>query len=303
MYFDGDFVPYDAAQLHILSTAVKYAAIVFEGIRAYWNESAGELYVFRGREHLERLAQSAKIARMNFPIPFEQAYDLLSETIRRNNWREDLHIRVQLMVTDADGLIDSTAPVALAISPMPMGRFPDSAGGAALRATISHWQRVSDNALPPRVKAVANYMNSRLALLQARAEGYDDAILLDTNGKVTEGPGWNIFLVTRGEVITPPVYGGILEGVTRDTLIRLAADLHGVSVTQRVIDKTELYLADEAFFCGSGREVKAISHIDGLRIGEPSPGPFTQAIARSYMAVARNENENYSDWCEAVYGS
>lgn len=302
LYLNGDIVPYADAKVHVLTTAFKYAASVFEGIRAYWSDARDDLFVFRLTEHLDRLVESARVARIELAASPSQMRDALLELIRRNGLKEDLHIRILAFVGEDDGLLDSTGPAGLMIAAMPMGRFPDPTGDdGGLKAGISHWHRISDSSMPPRIKATSNYMNSRLALLQARHEGYDDAILVDSGGKVTEGPGWNIFVVRRGEVITPPVTQGILEGVTRDSLCRLFPEVHGVEVLQRVIDKTELYVAEEAFFCGSGKEVRPISSIDGFPLGSGSAGPRTREIRETYFSVARGERDEYRDWLLSVY--
>lgn len=301
VYFDGDFVDYHDAKIHILSTAVKYAAVVFEGIRAYWNAQAEQLYVFRLEDHLKRLEESARLSRIPFDYDLGEVQELVLEAIRRNELRQDLHIRVQLLVDEDNGVLYSTGPVALAISPVPMGRFPDMEESPGLRVAVSHWQRISDSSLPPRIKSISNYTNGRLALLQARNDGYDDAILLDSNGRVTEGPGWNIFAVVRGKLVTPPVTSGILEGVTRDTLLTLIPSVVGHEVDVREIDKTELYLADEAFFCGSGKEVKPIMSVDGHLLGSGNPGPHTVAVLESYINVVRGVSDGFADWRTPVF--
>jgi branched-chain amino acid aminotransferase len=155
--------------------------------------------------------------------------------------------------------------------------------------------------MSPRVKSTANYMNSRLALMQARDAGYDDALLLDTQGKVTEGPGYNFFAVRDGQLITPPLTQGILEGITRDTLIRLSAEKLERAAVERPIDKTELYLCDEAFFCGSGKEVKPIRSVDGIPLGLEPPGPVTQSLRDAYFALARGEESSHAEWLTPVY--
>lgn len=303
IFFDGRFVDYESARVHVLSTAMKYAAVVFEGVRAYWNAEAQQLYVFRLQEHLDRLQQSAKVVRMELPYALDDVHDRVIETIRRNELHQDLHIRIQLIVTDDDGLLDSESPVALAIATMPMGRFPEAPDGSSgLRVAISHWRRIADPSMPPRIKAISNYMNSRLALMQARQDGYDDTILLDALGHVTEGPGWNVFARVGGDMITPPPTSGILEGVTRNSLITLFHEFHGRTVLQRELDKTEVYLASEAFFCGSGKEIKSIHSVDGHVLGEGRVGDETRGIRNTYWDVAYGRVGDHSDWRTAVYG-
>lgn len=301
LFFNGEIVPYECARIHVLTTAFKYAATVYEGIRAYHDEDTGQLYVFRLEEHLDRLENSAKIARIPLPYSRQEMLEHLLELIRRNELRQDLHIRLSAYVGEDDGRLESMSSVGVVIAAMPMGRYDDLGTRDGLDVCVSSWRRISDEAMPPRVKTSANYHNSRLALLDARAAGFQDAILLDQRGRVTEGPGYNFFMVRDGRVLTPPVTCGILEGVTRDTLIRLFSRIHDIEVTEREIDRTELYVAEEAFFCGSGKEVVPIGSIDHRPVGDSQIGPRTQRIRESYFDVARGRSREFSDWLTPVY--
>ncbi len=301
IFFNGKNVPYDDARVHVLTTAFKYAATIYEGIRAYHNEETDQLYVFRLNEHLERLADSAAIARIPLPYSAHEFTDILLRLIRENGIRRDLHIRLSAYVGEDDGRLDSIGPVGVAIAAMPMGRYDALAPNEGLRVCVSSWRRIGDESMPPRIKTVGNYHNSRLALLDARAAGFQDAILLDQRGKVTEGPGYNIFVVRGGKVLTPPVTYGILEGVTRDTLIHLFARVHGIQVVEREIDRTELYVADEAFFCGSGKEVTPIGSIDHRPLASGRPGPWTEQIRATYFEVAKGKHQEYADWLLPVW--
>jgi branched-chain amino acid aminotransferase len=301
VFFEGKNVPYDDARVHVLTTAFKYAATIYEGIRAYHNEDTGQLYVFRLREHLERLAYSAKIAQLRLPYAADEFTDILLRLIRENELRQDVHIRLVAYVGEDNGRLESTGSVGVTIAAMPMGRYDALAPAEGLHVCVSSWRRISDESMPPRVKTSANYHNSRLALLDARAAGFQDAILLDQRGKVSEGPGYNIFVVRGEKVLSPPVTYGILEGVTRDTLIRLFARFHDVNVIEREIDRTELYVADEAFFCGSGKEVTPIGSIDHRPLGQGRLGPWTERIRTTYFEVAKGKHPDYSDWLIPVY--
>jgi branched-chain amino acid aminotransferase len=290
------------ARVHVLSTAVKYAAVVYEGVRGYWNQQAGQLYLFRVADHLSRLEDSARVSRLAIPASSHDLAERIAELARANELREDIHVRVLAYVAADDGLLDSVDPVETVIATMPMGRYPESrAPGAGLDVCVSHWRRNSDDGSPPRVKTTGNYFNSRLALLQARNGGYDDAIMVDSAGKVTEGPGYNIFVSRNGFLSTPSVTHGILEGVTRNTIIHLHQEARGSAVTERTIDKSELYLADEVFFCGSGKEVSAIRSIDGIALRQSAPGPATASVQKSYFAAARGESSEHMDWLTPVY--
>jgi branched-chain amino acid aminotransferase len=302
VWLDSQIVPYESAKIHALSTAFKYAAIVYEGLRGYWNHKSGQLYIFRVADHLRRLEDSAKVARMVIPASSQEIETQIVELVRANKLRQDLHIRILVYVAADDGSLDSTDPVGTVIATMPMGRYPEiRQAGGGLNVCVSHWRRNSDDGSPLRVKTTGNYFNSRLALLQARDGGYDDAIIVDSAGKVTEGPGYNIFLARAGQLATPAVTNSILEGVTRDTIIRLYHETTGSAVSERAIDKSELYLADELFYCGSGKEVCAICSVDGIELRQETPGEITRSISESYFAVARGDSAGHKDWLTAVY--
>lgn len=300
----GRLVPYGDARVHVLANAVKYAAVIYEGVRAYWSDEAEDMFIFRLQEHLVRLEQSAAISRFPLEQTVEQTEQQLLELIRANELREDLHIRILAYVIADDGLIDAVEPIELTLAAMPMGRYPEeSAGKEALDIGISHWQRLGDASMPPRVKTAGNYPNSRLALMQAHASGYDDALMLDSRGKISEGPGYNLFLVRDGRVATPAVTHAILEGVTRSTLIELYAALHGLEVAEREIDKTEVMIADEAFFCGSGKEVRPIGSVDGIPLRQPAPGELTRLIRNSYFDVVRRRRPGFEHWLTPVWAA
>jgi branched-chain amino acid aminotransferase len=301
VWLDSKIVPYESAKIHALSTAFKYAAIVYEGLRGYWNQQAEQVYIFRVAEHLRRLEDSAKVARMIIPATRDEIEARIVDLAQANGLREDIHVRILVYVAADDGMLDSVDPVGIVIATMPMGRYPEQRqGDQALSVCVSHWRRNSDDGSPLRVKTTGNYFNSRLALLQARDGGYDDAIIVDSAGKVTEGPGYNVFLARDGRLTTPAVTHGILEGVTRDTIIRLQESA-GSAVSQRTVDKSELYLADELFYCGSGKEVSAIRSVDGIRLRREAPGEITRSVSQSYFAVARGESAAHQDWLTAVY--
>jgi branched-chain amino acid aminotransferase len=292
-------VPYDEARVHVLSTAFKYGATVFEGLRAYWNEEQQELYGFRLREHFQRLVESLRICRMGSPLTVEGYTDDLLRLIRANDLREDLHMRVSAFVEEDDGGLASHGPISVAMAALPLGRYFSKEG---LDVQVSSWTRISDQTMPPRIKAVPNYHNSRLALLQARADGYDDALLLSQEGKVTEGPGYALFMVRGGQLVTPPVTAGILESITRDSVITLAREA-GLSVVERQIDRTELYVADELFFCGSAAEVTPIFSVDRIAVGAGTTGPTTARLRQAFLATVRGEVADTHAWLTPIFAS
>jgi len=296
---NGAVIPYEDGRVHVLSTAMKYAASVYEAMRAYWSDADQQLYVFRLREHLRRLEQSAKIARIPLPAdPARFAREVL-EVIRANDLHEDLHVRLIVFVDTDDGGLASREPVGYVIAPIPTTRYFESTG---LHVAVSSWHRTADNAIPARVKAAANYQNSRLALLQAKTDGYDDAILLNSDGSVAEGPGYTLFLVRDGHPMTPSVTSNILEGVTRSTLLTLFSESLGVTVEQREIDRTELYVADEAFFAGTAAEVTPILSVDRRPVGEGVMGPLTAKVRDAYFRAVRDGSAPHPEWRTAIYG-
>ena len=295
----GKIVPYEDARVHVLSTAMKYAASVYEAMRAYWSDADQQLYVFRPREHLRRLERSAKIARIPLPADAARLERETLEIIRANDLHEDLHVRLIVFVDTDDGGLASREPVGYVIAPIPTTRYFETAG---LHVGVSSWHRTADNAIPARVKAAANYQNSRLALLQAKTDGYDDAIMLNQDGSVAEGPGYTLFLVTEDRPMTPSVTSNILEGVTRSTLLTLFPESLGVTVEQREIDRTELYVADEAFFAGTAAEVTPILSIDRRPVGEGVMGPLTAKVRDAYFRAVRDGSAPHPEWRIPVYG-
>ena len=221
------------------------------------------------------------------------------EVIRANDLHEDLHVRLIVFVDTDDGGLASREPVGYVIAPIPTTRYFESAG---LHVAVSSWHRTADNAIPARVKAAANYQNSRLALLQAKTDGYDDAILLNSDGSVAEGPGYTLFLVRDDQPMTPSVTSNILEGVTRSTLLTLFSESLGVTVEQREIDRTELYVADEAFFAGTAAEVTPILSVDRRPVGEGVMGPLTAKVRDAYFRAVRDGSAPHPEWRTPVYG-
>ncbi|MCC7367433.1 MAG: branched-chain amino acid transaminase [Chloroflexi bacterium] len=299
LLMNGELVLYDDARVHVLSTAFKYGATVFEGLRAYWNAEQGELYGFRLREHFQRLVESLRICRMGSPLTVEEYTADLLKLIRANGLREDQHMRVSAFVEADDGGLGSSGPISVSMAALPMGRYFAKEG---LDIQVSSWTRISDTSMPPRVKAVPNYHNSRLALLQARADGYDDALLLTGEGKVTEGPGYALFMVRGGRLITPPVTSGILESITRDAVLTLAEDA-GLRIEERLIDRTELYIADELFFCGSAAEVTPVFSVDRITVGSGSTGPTTATLRQAFLATVRAERADTHGWLTPIFAA
>jgi branched-chain amino acid aminotransferase len=301
IFFNGEYVDYQDAKIHVLSTANKFAATVYEGIRGYCSQNAEELFIFRYKEHIKRLFASMKIMRMENAYSEEEFKKILIDLIKKCDLKEDIHIRHQSLVLAENGAIDSTAPVGTMIAAIPTGRFFGDKQKKGVHACISSWRRISDNDMPPRIKTTGNYQNSRLVSLQAKEDGYDSGILLTNNGYVSEGAFANLFIVKNGQPITPLTTDSILEGVTRSTIIELFANEFNLKVIERHIERTELYTADEAFFCGSGAEVTPIASIDRYALNSAEEGSLASQISRLYIDIARGNLDKYKNWLTPVY--
>ena len=297
IWMNGKLVSQAEAVLPVNSAAVFYASNVFEGIRAYWNEADGELYAFRLAEHFARFRESMKMMRFTIPYQDLDLYDAVREVLKGNEAREDIHMHLVAYVAGVG--LDATSPTGMYINPRRRPRIGD---GNGLKACVSSWQRTSDNAIPIRLKCGANYQNGRLAGLQAKADGYDSPILLNQQGKVAEGTGASLFIVRKGKLVTPTITSDILESITRTTLIEaVAPSLLGVDVVERDIDRTELYVADEAFFCGSGYEITPIVSVDRFPLGDGQVGPITQRVLDAYMNLVRGVDRRYPEWRTPTY--
>jgi len=297
IWLDGKVRPWDQATIHVLSPTVKYGVAVFEGIRAYWNPERGRMLVFRLEEHSRRLVQSARMMRMENPYAPEDISRAVLETLRELDPRCDVHIRALLMVS-GDGPMTARGPVSLAIAALERGRPPGFEQG--IRCQISSWRRISDEVMPPRIKCTANYHNGRLAALEAKANGYDQALLLNSRGELAEAPGACVFLVRAGQLITPPVTDDILESITRETVLILWQEWQGRSGAVRPVDRTELYVADEVFLCGTAAEITPVIQVDDLEVGDGVPGPITRKLQSLYLAAVRGEDSRHHSWCTEV---
>lgn len=298
IWMNGEFVPWDEAKVHVLTHALHYGSGVFEGIRAYKNSKG--TFVFRLREHLERLKESAKIYFMDIPYSVEELSEATKELIRKNNL-ESCYIRpIAYRGYGEMGLNPLANPVEVAIAVWPWGAYLGEEGiERGIRAKISSFRRIDVNVLPPAAKATGQYINSILAKVEALKDGYDEAILLDSRGFVSEGSGENIFVVKNGIIYTPPVSAGILKGITRDTVIKIARKT-GFAVIEQDLVRSDLYLADEVFFTGTAAEIVPIREIDGRTIGSGEPGPIVRSLQASFRELLEGRYEEFKDWLEYV---
>ena len=298
-YIDGAYVALADAKISIAAHVVNYGTGVFEGIRAYWNARQEQLYLFRCREHFERMTRSTRLLRVGLPGSPDDLVAITRELLRRNDFHTDVYVRPlayksgRVMKVALEGIRDGFAMYAF-----PVGAYLPVDG---LKAAVSSWRRIGDNAMPARGKLIGAYINTSLAVDEVAGRGADEAIFLTDSGHVSEGGGANLFIVRDGWLITPPVTADILEGVTRDCLMTLARE-EGFRVAEREIDRTELYVADEVFFSGTGAQVAPCVSIDGRPVGSGRIGAVARKLAERYFAVARGDDASHAEWRVAVYG-
>ncbi len=298
-YFQNEFVPIEAAKISIMTHAFLYGTGVFEGIRAYWCPEDKCSYVFRGLEHFERLKASAKMLRIEIPQSPEELLKITIELLRRNDLKEDVYIRpIAYKAGERIGpaLLDNKDDFCMFC--VPLGDYIDTNKGVSVM--VSSWRRVDDNAIPARAKVNGSYVNSALAKTEALLNNFADAIVLDHNGHVAEGSAMNLFMVRKGKLITSTVTDNILEGITRDSIITLATQELGLTVQERQIDRTELYIADELFFCGTGAQVSPVISVDNYAIGDGKVGAISIQLRDMYFQAVRNNLPKYSAWCQKV---
>jgi len=297
-YFQGRIVPFAEANVSIGTHALHYGTGAFAGIRGYLDDDGETINIFRLRDHVARLLRSARLLRMNLPHTIESLADTVIELTQRNAPTGDVYYRPLIYKASIQltprllGLDDE-----LAIYMLPMGDYLDTRRGQ--KVIVSSWTRISDNAIPSRGKLTGAYINSALAKDEAEEKGADDAIMLNQQGKVAEGSACNLFIVRDGVLITPPVTGDVLEGITRRSVLQVATDL-GIPTEQRAIDRSELYIADEAFFCGTGVQIAWIETIDGRTIGEGTQPPIAKQLSSTLFDAFRGRDTRYQEWITPV---
>ena len=285
------------AKVNVLSGMAQFGLNVFEGIRCYESTKKSGLFAFRLNDHLERLANSCKLIGLELPASFSEIQKNICMIISKNKLNSDLAIRLTVFA-DEEGSWNSIDPVSYFIAPMAKPRT-DLEKLVGLRASVSSWCRISDNIMPARAKVGANYINSRFAYLQVQAAGYDFPILLNNQGFLSEGSGACIFLVKENTLVTPSKTSSILESITRDTIIELANSM-GLSVEERMVNRTELYLADEIFMCGTAAEIIPIVSVDQYAIGNGSVGEHSRTLLAKYHNVVSGEIDRYANWLTPI---
>ena len=300
IWFKGRIVLIDDAKINVLSPTSQFGANVFEGLRAYWNASEKQLYVFRLSEHTDRLQNSMKMLEFESEFTNEFLQKSVVDIIQANKFKEDLVCR-QTVFLDGFGSWSATGPVEMFIAPMAKGRYYELTQG--INVCISSWERINEKSLSPKIKMGANYMNSRMGQLEAVRNGYDSAIFLNQEGTVSEGPGSCVFIVKDGVLITPPLTASILESITRSTIIDIARDDLDLEVIERDVEKSELYIADEVFMCGTAVEIVPVFSVDKVQVGQGAEGGVTLSIKNLYLQIVRGKVKKYKKWLTPVYGS
>ena len=300
IWFDGELVDWREAKIHVLSHALHYGSGVFEGIRAY--ETARGPAVWHLEEHLKRLFRSANLYHMELPYSIEALTEATKQVIRANGLSACYIRPLAIRGYGEMGVNPLHAPVNVIIAVWPWGAYlGEEALERGVRIKISSWRRNSQNALPAAAKATGQYINSVLAKVESLKAGYDEAIMLNEAGQVTDGSGENVFIVRDGVLVTPPTQAGCLDGITRASVIRMARDL-GYEVREEFLVRTDLYNADEAFFTGTAAEITPIREVDDRVIGEGHRGPITKELQGVFFAATRGENERYAHWLTYVNG-
>ncbi|MDH4128240.1 MAG: branched-chain amino acid transaminase [Spirochaetota bacterium] len=299
-YFQGKIIPTNEANISIKTHALQYGTGCFCGIRAYWNEKENQLYAFRLKDHYKRFHDSAKILMMKPKLSIEELIEITRKLLAKNEYRQNSYIR-PIMYKSALALSPRLHDIEddIAIYTLPMDDYLDINNG--LKCKVSSWIRITENMIPTRSKATGGYINSALAKSEAILNGYDEAIFLDHNGNISEGSAENIFIVRDGKLITPSFTDSILEGITRRSIIEIAKNEMKIDIQERTIGRSELYIADEAFFCGTGVQIAWIKEIDKRVIGKGEIGPITKKIRETYFNIVTGNNKSYKNWLTEVY--
>ena len=300
IWFKGQIMNVNEAMVNVLSPSTQFGLNVFEGIPCYWNDEQKQLYAFRLNDHYERLIRSAKLIQLDNKFTKEDFKKALTDTVKANEYDENLSVRQTLFV-DGFGSWGSEGPVEMFVAPIPRGRTSAEYNKKGLNCCITSWRRISDENLSPRIKCGANYMNSRVGQREALRNGFDTCIFLNEVGKIAEGPGSCFFMVKGDTLITPRLTDSVLESITRDTVIKLATEELGMKFQERTIDRTEVYMADEAFLCGSAMEVTPIYTVDRYPIGTGGQGGWTKKIHLKYLECVQGKLEKYKDWLTPIY--
>ncbi|MCX5771115.1 MAG: branched-chain amino acid transaminase [Candidatus Hydrogenedentes bacterium] len=300
VYFQGKYVPTEQAKISVMTHAFNYGTGLFEGIRGYYVQDVDNILIFRLEEHVDRMVRNMNILCMEIDETHEQISEICCEVARRSGFREGIYIRPICYKSEL-----SLGPKLRGVESsfccyvIKLGDYVDIQKG--LDVVVSSWRRLSDNAIPSRVKSTGSYLNSSLAATEAKQAGFDEAIFLREDGTVAEGSAMNLFMVAQGKLVTTPPNSDILVGITRNTVIELARDELGIEVIERPIARTELYVCDELFFTGTGAQVAPVRSVDRRLIGAGQPGELSKRLQELYFRVVQGKVEKYRNWCTPVY--
>lgn len=300
IWFKGQILNVNDAMVNVLSPTSQFGLNVFEGIPCYWNAQENQLYAFRLDDHYDRLLRSAKLIQLECRYTKEDFKKALVETVKANEYYENISVRQTLFV-DGLGSWSSEGPVEMFVAPIPRNHTSTEYNKKGLNCCVTSWRRISDENLSPRIKCGANYINSRVGQREALRNGYDTCIFLNEAGKVAEGPGSCLFIVRGDTLITPCLTDSVLESITRDTIIHLAKEEMNINILERTIDRTELYMADEAFLCGSAMEITPIYSVDRYAVGTGEQGKMTRKIHLKYLECVSGEIARDKDWLTPIY--
>ena len=298
-FFQKKFVPLEEAKIGIMTHALHYGTAIFEGIRGNWNSEQKQIYLFRLKEHYERLLKGCHVLKLELPYSADKLCQITIELVEKCGFQKDIYVRpLAYKSSQALGVRLHDLEDDFLILTMPWGPYLDM---DKARCSVSSWHRPADNVIPPQVKITGLYVNNALAKTEAIANGFDEAIMLSPDGHISEGSGENIFLVIDGKLITPAIYNNILMGITRDTVIKLGQNELGLEVIERPIDRSELYNAEECFLTGTAAHITPVAEIDHRQIGDGEIGKITKKLQEFYFTVIRGDNPKYLDWCTPVY--
>ena len=299
-FFNSKFVPLDEAKIGIMTHAFNYGTACFEGIRGNWNAEQETIHLFRIEDHYRRLLGNCRVLKIDIPYTVDKLCQLTVELVEKNRHREDIYVRpIAYKSSHVVGVRLHDLENDFLIFAIPFGPYLDVTKG--IRCGVSSWRRIDDNVIPPRAKINGLYVNSALAKTEAVENGFEEGILLSQNGHVSEGSTENIFLVVGGKLVTPPSWDNILIGITRDTVMRLAAEEFGIETIERPIGRSELYTAEECFLAGTGAHISPVLEIDHRKVGDGQMGPVTRKIQDLYFSIVQGKNQKYLDWCTPAY--
>jgi len=299
-FFEGKIVPFEDAKISVMTHSFNYGTGVFGGLRAYWNQEEEQLFIFRPQDHFERFIQSAGLMRIHLPYSADELVDTLAELLRAEGYRENCYVRpLAYKSTEMIGVRLHDVDDDFTMFAIPFGAYIANEDGA--HVCFSAWRRVDDNAIPARGKIIGAYANSALIKSDAVLAGYDEALVLNQEGHVTEASAANIFVMRKGVAYTPPVQSDVLEGIVRRTIIELLRNDLGMEVIEREIDRTEIYIADEILLCGTGVQVAAITRVEHRPIGSGRMGTVTRQVRDLFFDAVSGRIEKYREWLTPVY--